>query len=294
MFFVVINHSVSPVDCDSDAKICPDGTLVGRTAPNCEFAVCVEPKPKNIGMASSSEISIENIQAGQVLVSPVTIHGQALSNWYFEAVFPIIIKNSTGKEIARTQAHALTDWAVPGFVPFEATVSFETSTTTAGTLVFQNDNPSGLTKKQKSFELPIVLAPASSTSLATLDVKVYFMNNNLDPEVSCNKVFPVIRQITKTQAVASATMAELLAGPTEAEKAKGYSTTINPGVKIQKLTITNGVAKIDFDKAIEKGVAGSCLVTAIRSEISETLKQFPSVQEVVISVEGRTEDILQP
>lgn len=29
-----------PVACTLEAKICPDGTTVGRTGPNCEFAVC--------------------------------------------------------------------------------------------------------------------------------------------------------------------------------------------------------------------------------------------------------------
>ncbi len=28
------------VVCTMDAKICPDGSAVGRTAPNCEFAPC--------------------------------------------------------------------------------------------------------------------------------------------------------------------------------------------------------------------------------------------------------------
>lgn len=29
-----------PVACTMDAKICPDGSAVGRTAPDCEFAPC--------------------------------------------------------------------------------------------------------------------------------------------------------------------------------------------------------------------------------------------------------------
>ena len=28
------------VACSADAKICPDGSAVGRSAPNCEFAPC--------------------------------------------------------------------------------------------------------------------------------------------------------------------------------------------------------------------------------------------------------------
>lgn len=30
----------SPVACTMDAKVCPDGSAVGRTGPNCEFAAC--------------------------------------------------------------------------------------------------------------------------------------------------------------------------------------------------------------------------------------------------------------
>jgi hypothetical protein len=29
-----------PVACTMDAKVCPDGSAVGRTGPNCEFAPC--------------------------------------------------------------------------------------------------------------------------------------------------------------------------------------------------------------------------------------------------------------
>jgi len=34
------NSSVGGIACTMDAKICPDGTSVGRTGPNCEFAPC--------------------------------------------------------------------------------------------------------------------------------------------------------------------------------------------------------------------------------------------------------------
>ncbi len=71
-------------------------------------------------------------------------------------------------------------------------------------------------------------------------------------------------------------------------------TTINDGAEIQKLTIENGTASVDFDEQLAYRVGGSCRVAAIRSQITETLKQFPGVKEVVISINGKTEDILQP
>ncbi len=36
----IITNDSAPVACTMDAKICPDGSAVGRTAPNCEFAAC--------------------------------------------------------------------------------------------------------------------------------------------------------------------------------------------------------------------------------------------------------------
>ena len=42
------NKSVQPIACTMEAKLCPDGSAVGRTGPNCEFAACpaiVTPAP---------------------------------------------------------------------------------------------------------------------------------------------------------------------------------------------------------------------------------------------------------
>ncbi|HLP86276.1 MAG TPA: hypothetical protein VK153_00135 [Candidatus Paceibacterota bacterium] len=36
--------SNTPVACTMDAKLCPDGSYVGRVGPNCEFAKCPEPR----------------------------------------------------------------------------------------------------------------------------------------------------------------------------------------------------------------------------------------------------------
>lgn len=143
-------------------------------------------------------------------------------------------------------------------------------------------------------EVDKVIIPLKVGIEEGLSVRVYFNNGNLDPEFSCNKVFPVEREIPRTQAVARAALEELLKGPDASEKSQGYITNINPGVKIKSLTIENGVAKVDFDEQLEFQVGGSCRVAAIRAEITQTLKQFATVKEIIISIEGRTEDILQP
>jgi len=41
------NNQSSPKACTMEAKICPDGSSVGRTGPNCEFAPCPSATPKS-------------------------------------------------------------------------------------------------------------------------------------------------------------------------------------------------------------------------------------------------------
>lgn len=126
------------------------------------------------------------------------------------------------------------------------------------------------------------------------EIKLFYNNNNLDPEVSCNKVFPVERIVSKTQGPARKAVDLLLEGPIWAERDQGFITNINYEVKVNGLNIKDRTAKIDFSKNLEEGVGGSCKVSAIRAQITETLKQFENINNVIISVEGRTEDILQP
>jgi spore germination protein GerM len=138
--------------------------------------------------------------------------------------------------------------------------------------------------------------PAAEIPDKDLTVRVYFNNPDKDPnwEFECSNVLAVERKILETRSVALAAMTELLKGPTDAEKNSGYVTNINAGVKVQKLTIENGVAKIDFDERLEYQVGGSCKTSAIIAQIKQTLKQFSTVKDVVISINGKTEGILQP
>jgi len=235
-------------------------------------------------------IRVSSPRPGQALQNPFVIEGEARGFWFFEGDFPFKLLDENNNIVAQGVIQAKSDWMTEDFVPFEAEVSFNSPKSERGVLILEKDNPSGLPENADSLIIPILFGKSNKKTT----VKVYFSNNNLDPELSCNKVFPVEREIPKTQAVARAALEELLKGPTEEEKTEGFFTNIGSGVKVQKLIIENNVAKVDFDEQLEFQVGGSCRVTAIRAQITETLKQFPNVKEVVISINGRTEDILQP
>ncbi|MDP2664806.1 MAG: GerMN domain-containing protein [bacterium] len=226
----------------------------------------------------------------QTIYSPLVVQGEARGTWFFEASFPVRLFDGNGKEIALGIAQAQDEWMTESFVPFKTKLIFENPETATGTLVLEKDNPSGLPENADELRVPIRF----DLSQNTMGVQVFFSSNQLDPEVSCNKVFVVQRTIAKTQAVARAALEELLKGTNESEKARGFFTSLNSGVQVQELTIENKVARVDFNEQLEFQVGGSCRVSAIRAQITETLKQFPTVNSVIISVNGRTEDILQP
>ena len=87
--------------------------------------------------------------------SPLTIKGSARGSWFFEASFPIKIFDSKGKQLGFAVAQAQGDWMTTDFVPFTATLTFDTPTTEKGVVVFQKDNPSGLPENNRTFSVPI-------------------------------------------------------------------------------------------------------------------------------------------
>ncbi len=206
----------------------------------------------------------------------------------FESQFSWRLKDSNGKVVGQGQAMANSP-DVGKYGPFQIEVEFaETNGSKATFEVFDSSAKDGS-------EQDLVSVPINIEQTASLGIKLFFANDRLDPEVTCDKVFSADRTIPKTKSVAMATLVELLKGTNADEEGRGFRTTINPGVKINKLTIVDGVAKVDFDQALQDKVGGSCRVNFIRRQIEETLKQFPAVQSVVISIDGKPNDeILQP
>ncbi|MDP2671431.1 MAG: Gmad2 immunoglobulin-like domain-containing protein [bacterium] len=110
---------------------------IGNTLEKSDFIVLKSPLP--------------NEKVG----SPLQITGQAKGSWFFEAVFPVKILNSADKVLGTTTAKTSDNWMSDSFVTFNATLTFEASTTERGTLVLEKDNPSGLVENEDSLRIPI-------------------------------------------------------------------------------------------------------------------------------------------
>ncbi len=108
------------------------------------------------------------------------------------------------------------------------------------------------------------------------------------------EIVEVTRNIDYTVETGRSAIEKLLSGPTTEEEEDGLSTAIPEGTELIDIDIADGVATVNFSEELHQDVAGSAWVTNIRDQIEQTLMQFETVDDVVISINGETEDILQP
>jgi hypothetical protein len=240
------------------------------------------------GIKPAAGLTIASPREGETVTSPLVVTGEARGNWYFEASFPVRLEDASGRILGEVPAQARGEWMTADPVPFVAELTFSVPGLTPGRLVLRKANASGLPEHDGERSLAVMLSPLRSA-------QVYFMNALLDPEFTCEKVWPVERAIQPGADPKLAALEALLAGPTNEEIRGSYSTEIDSGVVVNAFALDpDSTAHADFSARLDEAVAGSCRVGAIRAQITATLRQFPDVREVVISVDGRVEDILQP
>lgn len=222
--------------------------------------------------------------------TPFYIEGHARGPWYFEATFSVAVEDEDGNVLFETYAEALDEWMTTDYVPFARVIDIDSDYTGPATLVLQNANPSGLPENQKERRIPVNIGGQEN-----MIVDVYFGREMTGTDVvECDAVTARPRVVERTSGTARAAIEALLAGPTYFEQKAGYFTSINDGVEIQDISIRDGTLSIDFNERLDESVGGSCRIQAIHAQIEETALQFDTVDDVAISIDGRTEDILQP
>ncbi len=220
---------------------------------------------------------------GATVTSPLVVFGFGRA---FEQTFEWRVKDESGKEVA--ESFAMTNAVDIGrFGPFRFEVFLPVLPSQIFTLEVYTAPP------RDGREQDLVTMPLRLLSSETTTFNVFFANTRQGSGDDCRLVFPLSRTVAKTSAVGRAALLELLKGPTAAERRQGYFTSLPAGVELRSLVIGNDEARADFSAELNR-VGGSCRVISIRSQIEETLRQFPTVGEAVISVEGNVEEALQP
>ena len=125
----------------------------------------------------------------------------------------------------------------------------------------------------------------TAASSETTTVRAYFFLGSFTHEAG---LAPVLREIPRTQAVATAAMAALIDGPNQAEMATSPAmyTTIPAGTRLLGLTVTNGIATVNLSREFESG-GGSASVLGRLAQVVYTLTQFPTVSAVRFELDGQ-------
>lgn len=234
-------------------------------------------------ISASGRIRVYMPDPGDVVGLPLEISGDGQ---LFEGAWNYRIRDARGVVILERYATA-GEADLDGFRSFRELVNYPAPRTSAGTVeIFNYSARDG--SEQDLVKIPVTFGAAES-----MLVKVFFQEP-AEMGDRCDKVEPTFRRIPRTTTPLAAAINELLLGLDGVEARTGLTTSINSGVKLQRAVIEGGVAKLDFNDMLQAGVAGSCKVTAIRTQIEATALQFTSVRSVVISINGRVEGILEP
>lgn len=114
--------------------------------------VRVSPK----GNCRSEHIVVDSPGPGAMVTSPLRVRGYARGTWFFEGDFPIVLKDASGKVIAKGFATAQNGWMTTKFVPFAGTIEFKKPAFGGrGTLILQKDNPTDLRKFDDALNMPV-------------------------------------------------------------------------------------------------------------------------------------------
>jgi hypothetical protein len=281
------------------AAWCPD-TSFSKRAAAVDFASCrqlqfpveqTHPARCIVGSAvyyasDQNRLRIQKPVADQEVLLPLVIEGDAR------------VGSGTTARLLLTDrdGFALEEVGIPlpkalsgQIVPFGASVAFPRPFGTGGLLTISLFAGNGKIMEQAA--IPVRFPP-----VASVEVKAFFGNTERDPKTEyCDVSYPVARRVAVSEDLLAASLRELVSGPNILEQRQRFFTNLPDGLIVRSVQDDDGHVTVMFNKALAEGIAGSCRVAAIRSQIERTLKQFSFVKEVTIAVEGvPQEEVLQP
>lgn len=106
--------------------------------------------------SAEPDVQLTTPQPMATISSPLTLSGSARGSWYFEASFPVELRDAQNTVIAQGHAQAQGNWMTNAFVPFTATLTYPPQPAGSyGIIVLRKDNPSGEPQNDASVTVPI-------------------------------------------------------------------------------------------------------------------------------------------
>lgn len=103
-------------------------------------------------------------------------------------------------------------------------------------------------------------------------------------------LFGTKHETESTRGVGRAAMEELLAGPNDAEAEVDVFTAIPDGSELLDLEVSGGTATVDLSSEFARGSGSSAEITRL-AQVVFTLTQFPTVDDVVLEIEGERVEV---
>ena len=259
--------------------VIPDTT----ESPTPTASVSPTPSASPSGSPQVANITVTSPKTGDKVGNPITVTGKAR---VFENTFAYGLRDTSGRKLYENFGMAdapdmgqFGNYTVKIPVPVNAPVDLVVE-------VWEYSAKDGSV-------INLVRVPVKLSTQQTQTLKIYMGKTGVS-ENDCKTMVAVNRTVIQTNEPAYISLIELLKGPTNTEKQNDYYTSLPDNVRLNSLVLRGSTVTADFDETLQAGVGGSCRVTAIRAQITQTLKQFSSIKNVVISIYGRTTDILQP
>lgn len=125
---------------------------------------------------------------------------------------------------------------------------------------------------------------AAGQKAATMDISVYY------PDVNATGLVAVTKTVKAQEAEKYKAAVEALLAGTDDKK---LTAVFPKKAKLRKVSVSGGVAKVDFDKNLISGfVGGSTGEEMLVGSLVNTLTEFPEIKKVQILVEGKEIDSL--
>jgi hypothetical protein len=107
--------------------------------------------------ATEKDIFVHAPHPGQSLTQSFVVTGYARGTWFFEAVFPVEVRNKKDVVIGTAQGRADSDWMTTDLVPFTAEINLKALYNGPATIVLRKDNPSGDPARDASISIPVMI-----------------------------------------------------------------------------------------------------------------------------------------
>lgn len=248
--------------------------------------------------SETTDINVDMPAAGNSLASPFETNGTALA---FEGTVDVVVVAQA--DLAQRGSGFVTGSGVPPAGPFSGSIFFSSTADTPGVLVYRTlSAEDGHVVQATSFpvrltdeELPT--APDECGDTADDDgsgtgdgdgeapkvVKVFFECTFDDETVPLRRTVPA-----DEPAILTATLAHLLAGPTDAEQAAGFTSPfLGTNASLLDVVISEATATIDIEAVLADDLANSSAnIVAVRTELFRTATQYSTVESVEVLLGG--------